>query len=174
MMSQYAKTLTDASKILQIPYSQLYRYKHRSEFQKTSKGYNIEKIAAYIAEQDRIKEEEAKADELAQTEEDFIEKQIKLETAKHKCRLLELQIMQKEGNLVEVDKILETRTKEISLLRRDLTNLIQQLPAILVGMTEEEIRSTISERVNEVLSNLSELIADDWEDAPIEFEEEKE
>ena len=168
----YAKSLSDAASILNIPYSQLYRHKHRPEFQKSARGYNIKNILQFIEEQDRIKEEEAKQDELLQQEEEFIEKQIKLETARHKCRLLELQIKQKEGNLIEVDKVLETRTKEISLLRKNLSNLINKLPVEGAGMCEDALRTLATRFVNGILSDVAELIQDDWESDSIEQEDE--
>lgn len=168
----YAKSLSDAASILNIPYSQLYRHKHRPEFQKSARGYNIKNILEFIEEQDRIKEEEAKQDELMQQEEEFIEKQIKLETARHKCRLLELQIKQKEGNLIEVDKVLETRTKEISLLRKNLSNLINKLPVEGAGLAEDELRTLSTRFVNEILADIAELIQDDWESDSIEQEDE--
>lgn len=168
----YAKSLSDAAAILNIPYSQLYRHKHRPEFQKTSRGYNVKNILQYIEEQDRIKEEEAKQEALIEQEDEFIEKQIKLETAKHKCRLLELQIKQKEGNLIEVDRVLETRTKEIALLRKNLTNLINKLPVEGAGMSEDELRTLSTRFVNEILADIAELIQDDWESDSIEQEEE--
>ena len=168
----YAKSLSDAASILNIPYSQLYRHKHRPEFQKSARGYNIKNILQFIEEQDRIKEEEAKQDELLQQEEEFIEKQIKLETARHKCRLLELQIKQKEGNLIEVDKVLETRTKEISLLRKNLSNLINKLPVEGAGLAEDELRTLCTRFVNDILADIAELIQDDWESDSIEQEDE--
>lgn len=170
----YAKSLSDAAGILNIPYSQLYRYKHRPEFQKSARGYNVKNILQYIEEQDRIKEEEAKQEALIEQEDELIEKQIKLETARHKCRLLELQIKQKEGNLIEVDKVLETRTKEISLLRKNLSNLIQKLPIEGAGMCEDELRTLATRFVNEILADVAELISDDWESNPDEEEEENE
>lgn len=160
---KYAKSLSEAASFLGLPYNQVYRHKHQPAFQKTSRGYNVEKIAQYINEYDKQREEEAKAEALFQSEDEFIEKQIKLETARHKCKLLELQIKQKEGNLVDVNVVLDTRAKELNLLRTSLKEMVLKLPQAISNKSESECRHAISVAVNEILSNLSELIQDDWE-----------
>ena len=158
----YLKTLTEVANTLQVPYTALYKHKHRPEFTKTARGYNVKKITEYLDEQERIQEEEEKTKSLLGAEEELLEKQIKLETARHKCRLLELQIMTKEGNLVEVNTVLETRSKELMLLRKNLTELVKKLPVELCNKDEASIRTKLSEAVNNVLSDLSEFISDDW------------
>ena len=102
-MTKYKKTLTEVATVLQIPYAALYKHRHRPEFIKTERGYNVDKILNYLEEQERIKEQEEKEQSLLGAEEELLEKQVKLEHAKLKCRLLELQIKTKEGNLVEVN-----------------------------------------------------------------------
>lgn len=128
----YYKTLTDVANALQVPYTALYKHKHRPEFTKTTRGYNLKKITEFLNEQERIQEEEEKTKNLLGAEEELLEKQLKIETARHKCRLLELQILQKEGNLVDVNTVLETRTKELTRLRRSLTDMVRKLPQELV------------------------------------------
>ena len=160
---KYAKSLSQAAAVLQLPYNQVYRHQHRPEFQKTSRGYNIDKIAAYIKEYVKQREDEAKAEALYQSEDELIEKQIKLETARHKCKLLELQIKQKEGNLVDVNTVLDSRAKEINLLRTSLKDMVSKLPQAISHKTETECRNALSVAVNDILSGLSELIQDDWE-----------
>ncbi len=158
----YCKTLTDVANMLQIPYTALYKHKHRPEFTKSARGYNLKKITQYLDEQEQIREEEEKTQSLLGTEEELLEKSIKLEHARLKCRLLELQILQKEGNLVEVNTVLETRTKEITRLRRSLTDMVRKLPTELIDQDEQTIRTKVSNAVNEILADLSEFIADDW------------
>lgn len=99
----YYKTLSEVATALQMPYSSLYKHRHRPEFNKSARGYNLNKITEYLNEQERIREEEEKAQNLLGAEDELLEKQIKLETARLKCRLLELQIANKEGNLVDVN-----------------------------------------------------------------------
>ena len=165
--TKYVRTLSDVANELGIEYQKIYRYRHVAELKKTDKGYNVEKIRKYIEEkeEEQAREREEKEAELESCAEDLIEKQIKLETAKHKCRLLELQILQKEGNLVDVNQVLETRSKELSRLRRSLQELLIRIPAEVVNKTEEEIRASLSVAVNDILSGLSEFIADDWTEA---------
>lgn len=171
----YLKTLADVANALQLPYSRLYKLKHRPEFQKTARGYNVKKINAFLTEQEQIREEEEKEQSLLGAEEELLEKQIKLETARHKCRLLELQIAQKEGNLVDVNAVLETRSKELSRLRRGLQELVLRIPVETANKGEEEIRACLSAAVNVILSDLSEFIADDWSDRdPVMIDEEEE
>lgn len=158
----YCKTLTDVANMLQIPYTALYKHKHRPQFTKSARGYNLKKITQYLDEQEQIREEEEKTQSLLGTEEELLEKSIKLEHARLKCRLLELQILQKEGNLVEVNTVLETRTKEITRLRRSLTDMVRKLPTELIDQDEQTIRTKVSNAVNEILADLSEFIADDW------------
>lgn len=158
----YCKTLTEVANKLQIPYTALYKHKHRPELTKTARGYNLQKITEYLDEQETIREEEEKAQSLLGAEDELLEKSIKLEHAKLKCRLLELQILQKEGNLVEVNSVLESRTKELTRLRRSLTDMVRKLPVELSNQDEATIRTKISEAVNDILADLSEFIADDW------------
>jgi hypothetical protein len=158
----YLKTLTDVANALQVPYTALYKHKHRPEFTKSARGYNLKKITEFLNEQERIQEEEEKTKNLLGAEEELLEKQLKIETARHKCRLLELQILQKESNLVEVNTVLETRTKEIMRLKNSLTEMVKKLPIELCNQDEATIRTKISEAVNNVLSDLSEFISDDW------------
>lgn len=99
----YYKSLSEIASVLQISYSSLYKHRHRPEFSKTARGYNLNKISDYLNEQERIREEEEKAQSLLGAEDELLEKQLKIETARHKCRLLELQILQKEGNLIDVN-----------------------------------------------------------------------
>jgi hypothetical protein len=165
--TKYVRTLSDVANELGIEYQKIYRYRHVAELKKTDNGYNVEKIRKYIEEkeEEQAREREEREAELESCTEDLIEKQIKLETAKHKCRLLELQILQKEGNLVDVNQVLETRSKELSRLRRGLQELLIRIPAEVVNKTEEEIRASLSVAVNDILSGLSEFIADDWTEA---------
>lgn len=158
----YYKTLSEVANVLQIPYTALYKHRHRPEFTKSARGYNLKKITQYLEEQEQIKEDEEKAKSLLGAEDELLEKQLKIETARHKCRLLELQIAQKEGNLVDVNVVLETRTKEISRLRKGLTEMVRKLPIELKEQDEVTIRTKLSEVVNTILSDLSELIQDDW------------
>lgn len=136
----FVKTLTEVAAMLEIPYSTLYRNKHRPEFTKTARGYNIKKILNYFDEQESIREEEEKTKSLLGAEEELLEKQIKLETARHKCRLLELQILQKENNLIDVNTVIETRTKEISRLKKGLIEMTKQLPIECKECDEDTIR----------------------------------
>ena len=158
----YLKTLTDVATKLQVPYTTLYKHKHRPEFQKSARGYNLNKITEFLNEEERIQEEEEKTKNLIGAEEELLEKQLKIETARHKCRLLELQILQKESNLVEVNKVIETRTKEILRLKKTLTNMVKKLPIELCNQDEATIRTKINEEVNAILADLSEFISDDW------------
>lgn len=158
----YYKTLSEVATALQMPYSTLYKHRHRPEFNKTARGYNLNKITEYLNEQERIREEEEKAQNLLGAEDELLEKQIKLETARLKCRLLELQIANKEGNLVDVNQVLETRSKEITRLRRGLTEMVKKLPNELINNDEETIRIKLSDSVNGILADLSEFITDDW------------
>lgn len=167
---KFTKSLSEAAGILGLPYNQVYRHKHHPEFQKTSRGYSVEKIADYFAELDKRKEEEAAAEVLINSEDELLEKEIKLETARHKCKLLELQIKQKEGNLVDVNVVLETRTKELNLLRNLLKEMVQKLPSQIANSSESDCRITIGEAVNGILSTLSEFVTDDWEDTSEEQE----
>jgi len=156
--------LSDVANELGVEYQKIYRYRHVSELKKTDDGYNVENIRKFLAEKEKEQEREREENEaeLEMCTEDLIEKQIKLETAKHKCRLLELQILQKEGNLVDVNQVLETRSKELSKLRRSLQDLIIRIPTEIANMNEDEIRASLSVAVNDILSGLSEFIADDW------------
>lgn len=158
----YYKNLTEVANVLQIPYSNLYKYRHRPEFTKSTRGYNIKKITEYLNEQERIREEEERTQNLLGAEEELLEKQVKLEHTKLKCRLLELQILTKEGNLIDVNTVLETRTKELNRLRRSLTDVVRKLPVEIANTDEETIRTKLSEAVNNILADLSELITDDW------------
>ena len=169
-MMKYTKSLSEAAGILGLPYNQVYRHKHQPEFQKTSRGYSVEKIADYFAELDKRKEEEAAAEVLINSEDELLEKQIKLETARHKCKLLELQIKQKEGNLVDVNVVLESRTKELNLLRNSLKDMVQKLPTQIANSSESDCRIALGNAVNGILSSLSEFVTDDWEDTSEEQE----
>ena len=166
----YCKTLTEVANKLQIPYTALYKHKHRPELTKSARGYNLKKITQYLDEQEQIREEEEKTQSLLGAEDELLEKSIKLEHTKLKCRLLELQILQKENNLVDVNTVLETRTKELTRLRRSLTEMVRKLPSELSNQDEATIRTRISDAVNEILADLAEYIADDWtsnEEEPI-------
>jgi hypothetical protein len=166
----YCKTLTEVANILQIPYTALYKHRHRPEFTKSQRGYNVKKITQYLDEQEAIKEEEERTQNLLGAEEELLEKQVKLEHARLKCRLLELQILTKEGNLIDVNTVLETRTKEITRLRRSLTDMVKHLPKELIEQDEATIRSKISDAVNGILADLSEFITDDWTETENEEE----
>ena len=74
----YYKTLSEVANVLQIPYTALYKHRHRPEFTKSARGYNLKKITQYLEEQEQIKEDEEKAKSLLGAEEDLLEKQIKL------------------------------------------------------------------------------------------------
>jgi hypothetical protein len=50
MSKSYCKTLTDVAKELQVPYTALYKYKHRPEFSKSARGYNVQKITEFLDE----------------------------------------------------------------------------------------------------------------------------
>lgn len=156
--------MSDVANELGVEYQKIYRYRHVAELKKTDDGYNVENIRNFLEDKEKEleREREEKEAELEMCTEDLIEKQIKLETAKHKCRLLELQILQKEGNLVDVNQVLETRSKELSKLRRSLQDLIIRIPTEIANMNEDEIRASLSVAVNDILSGLSEFIADDW------------
>lgn len=161
---KHVKSLSDVANELGVEYQKIYRYRHVAELKKTDDGYNVENIRKFLEDKEKEleREREEKEAELEMCTEDLIEKQIKLETAKHKCRLLELQILQKEGNLVDVNQVLETRSKELSKLRRSLQDLIIRIPTEVANMNEDEIRASLSVAVNDILSGLSEFIADDW------------
>lgn len=168
----YYKKLTEVANVLQIPYTALYKHRHRPEFQKSARGYNLNKITEYLQEQENIREEEERTQCLLGAEEELLEKQVKLEHAKLKCRLLELQILTKQGNLVDVNTVLETRTKELTRLRRSLVDMVKTLPKELLEQDENTIRTRISDAVNAILADLSEFITDDWtEDNEEELEE---
>jgi hypothetical protein len=167
----YYKTLTEVANILQIPYANLYKNRHRPEFTKSARGYNLKRITDYLTEQERIQEEEEKTKNLLGAEEELLEKQVKLEHTKLKCRLLELQILTKEGNLVDVNTVLETRTKELNRLRRSLTDVVRKLPVELANQDEVTIRAKLSKAVNNILADLSEFIVDDWSEATEEEQE---
>jgi DNA-directed RNA polymerase subunit L len=84
--------------------------------------------------------------------------------------MLELQILAKEGNLIDVNKVLETRTKEITRLRRALTDIVKKLPIQLQQQDENTIRTALNDAVNGILADMAEFIADDWtseEEEPI-------
>lgn len=158
----YCKTLTDVANMLQIPYTALYKHKHRPEFTKSARGYNLKKITQYLDEQEQIREEEEKTQSLLGTEEELLEKSIKLEHARLKCRLLELQILQKENNLIDVNTVIETRTKEISRLKKGLIGMTKQLPIECKECDQDTIRLKVTEAVNKIIADLAELIAGDW------------
>lgn len=163
MPQEFTQSLSELSSILQIPYHQLYKHKHAPELQKTHRGYDIQQARSYIENLDTIKREEAAAEALIQSEDELLEKQIKLETARHKCKLLELEIKKKEGNLIDVNFVIESRTKEMLLLKKLLSDLIKQAPKELTNKTEEEISEVLTNHINGILSSLSELIQDDWQ-----------
>ena len=169
---KYYKSLSDISGVLGIPYTALYRHRHRPEFNKTQRGYNLNRIRQFLDEQQAIKQEEEKTKSLLGAEEELLEKQLKIETARHKCRLLELQILQKEGNLVEVNKVIQTRTKQISRLRRGLLQMVRRLPNELKNNNQDSIRIKLSQAVNGVLSDLSQFIQDNWEQNNEQIEQE--
>ena len=162
MPQDFTQSLSELSSILQIPYHQLYKHKHAPELQKTHRGYDIQQARNYIENLDTIKREEAAAEALMQSEDELLEKQIKLETARHKCKLLELEIKKKEGNLIDVSHVIETRTKEITLLKKLLTDLIKQAPKTLEHKTQDEISDTLTQHINSILATISEFITDDW------------
>ena len=161
-MMKYTKSPSEATGVLGLPYNQVYRHKHQPEFQKITRCYAIEKIADYFSELDRRKE--AAAVILINSEDELLEKQIKLETARHKCKLLELQIKQKKENLIDVNVVLESRSKELNLLRNSLKDIIQKLPIQIANKSESECRIALGDAINGILSNLSEFIQVDWED----------
>ena len=160
----YYKSLSEVANVLQIPYTQLYKWRHRAELNKGSRGYNIKKIAEFLEHQESIRLEEEKAKSLLGAEEELLEKQIKLETAKHKCRLLELQIAQKEGNLIDVNTVIETRTKEISRLKKSLTEMVKRIPQECKFCPDYEIQEKLNTAINEILADLAEFITDNWSD----------
>lgn len=160
--SNYVTSLSEVSNRLGIPYHQLYKHKHAPELQKSHRGYDIEAVEAYITNLDAIQREEAAAEALIQSEDELLEKQIKLETARHKCKLLELEIKKKEGNLIDVSHVIETRTKEITLLKKLLTDLIKQAPKQLENKRQDEISDALTHHINSILATISEFITDDW------------
>lgn len=160
--SNYVPSLSELSNRLGIPYHQLYKHKHAPELQKTHRGYDVEAVEQYITNLDTIQREEAAAEALIQSEDELLEKQIKLETARHKCKLLELEIKKKEGNLIDVQHVIETRTKEITLLKKLLTDLIKQAPKELENKTQDEISDALTHHINSILATISEFITDDW------------
>lgn len=160
----YYKSLSEVANVLQIPYTQLYKWRHRAELNKGSRGYNIKKIAEFLEHQESIRLEEEKAKTLLGAEEELLEKQIKLETAKHKCRLLELQIAQKEGNLIDVNTVIETRTKEMSRLKKSLTEMVKRIPQECKFCPDYEIQEKLNIAINEILADLAEFITDNWSD----------
>ena len=164
MKKTYYPTLREIADNLGVPYNSLYKLKHRPEFQKSERGYNLKKIANCLEELERIREEEEKEKSLLGAEEELLEKQIKLETARHKCRLLELQIAQKEGNLVDVNYIIETRTKEITRLKKHFTEMLNHFPNELKNSNEMTIKNKLSNKINEILADLAEFIIDNWEE----------
>lgn len=172
MPQQFTQSLSELSSILQIPYHHLYKHKHAPELQKTHRGYDIEQARNYIENLDTIKREEAAAEALIQSEDELLEKQIKLETARHKCKLLELEIKKKEGNLIDVNFVIESRTKELMLLKKLLNDLIKNTPKELINKTEEEISESLTYHINSILSSISELIQDDWQNADSDSYEE--
>jgi hypothetical protein len=66
---------------------------------------------------------------------------------------------------------LETRTKELTRLKRSLTELIRTFPAEVKHTDESTIKSKLSEAVNAILADLTEFITDDWIDNNEEIEE---
>lgn len=52
----YCKTLTEVANTLNIPYTALYKHKHRPELTKTARGYNLKRITQYLDEQEQIRE----------------------------------------------------------------------------------------------------------------------
>lgn len=166
----YYKNLTQVASVLQIPYQSLYKHRHRPEFAKSARGYNIQKISNYLEQQEAIREEEERTQNLLGAEEELLEKQVKLEHTKLKCRLLELQILTKQGNLVDVNTVLETRTKELNRLRKHLIQMVQKLPLELVNEDQNSIRTKLNESVNNMLADLSEFILDDWTEQENELE----
>lgn len=172
MPQNFTQSLSELSSILQIPYHQLYKHKYAPELQKTHRGYDVEQARNYIENLDNIKREEAAAEALIQSEDELLEKQIKLETARHKCKLLELEIKKKEGNLIDVNFVIESRTKELMLLKKLLNDLIKNAPKELTIKTEEEISEALTNHINSILSSISELIQDDWQNADYDSDEE--
>ena len=168
----YYKSLSQVSGALGIPYTALYRHRHRPELNKTQRGYNLNRIRQFLDEQQAIKQEEEKTKSLLGAEDELLEKQLKIETARHKCRLLELQILQKQGNLVDVNKVIQTRTKEISRLRRNLIQMVRKLPNELKNNDQDSIRIKLSQAVNGVLSDLSQFIQDNWDENNEQIEQE--
>jgi hypothetical protein len=47
-MKNYVKSLSELANHLQVPYTQLYKHRHRPEFIKSERGYNVEKIVNYL------------------------------------------------------------------------------------------------------------------------------
>ena len=172
MPQDFTQSLSELSSILQIPYHQLYKHKHAPELQKTHRGYDVEQARNYIENLDAIKREEAAAEALIQSEDELLEKQIKLETARHKCKLLELEIKKKEGNLIDVNFVIESRTKELMMLKKLLNDLIKNTPKELTNKSEEEISEALTYHINSILSSISELIQDDWQNADSDSYEE--
>lgn len=73
---------------------------------------------------------------------------------------------------MDVNTVLETRTKELTRLRRSLVDMVKTLPKELLEQDENTIRTRISDAVNAILADLSEFITDDWtEDNEEELEE---
>ena len=44
----YCKSLTEVAQVLNVPYTQLYKHRHRPELNKSARGYNLKKIADYL------------------------------------------------------------------------------------------------------------------------------
>ena len=76
--------------------------------------------------------------------------------------MLELEIKKKEGNLIDVSHVIETRTKEITLLKKLLSDLIKQAPKTLENKSQDEISNALTQHINSILATISEFITDDW------------
>jgi hypothetical protein len=70
-------------------------------------------------------------------------------------RLLQFQIKQKEGELVEVSKVTEAALQCHSVTRGRLLRLPHELPSRLSGLPEPKMQKIIHEAIVEILQELS-------------------
>jgi hypothetical protein len=86
------------------------------------------------------------------------------ELALKSARLKELEILEREGKLIEVDLVRSAWLEEIKLLKELLDSLGARLSHNLIGKDVKEIKRIIDEEVERIEQNISELPIENEED----------
>lgn len=73
---------------------------------------------------------------------------------------------------MDVNLVLESRTRVYFLLRKNLIVMVRKLPIEIAQKDEEMCRICLNVAINNVLNELSEFITDDWKDVSSELETE--